>query len=71
MSSDLKRSAFMVDGYERARTAMELEVRREFESRFSEQWAAARIIRRWLLRRKINAEIERRLQKCAPDEALY
>ena len=50
---------------------MESEVRQEVEGEFADDWIAAGFVRRWFLRRKINAEIERRLVERAPPDALY
>lgn len=71
MSSDLKRSQFLTGGCDRARSATEPDIRREVEAEFTKRWPAASTFGRWLLRRRIEAEIERRLEARAPSEALY
>ncbi len=66
-----KRAGFIEDGCRRARKAMEPEVRREVEEEFSAEWTDSGLVRRWFLLRKINAEVERRLDERAPPKALY
>lgn len=71
MKSTFTRSSFVVFGFKRARSALKLDVRRQVEGEFAEQWKACGFVRRWFLRRKINAEIVRRLAERAPPDALY
>ena len=59
------------DRRELAWDAMEPEIRRRVEDEFAREWNAAGIVRRWFLRRKIDAEIARRLTERAPPDALY
>ncbi len=61
---------FVADGCDRAWNAMEAAVRQEIEAEFANAWSAAGFLGRWLLRRKINAEIARRLAERAPPDAL-
>lgn len=71
MRSHPKYSDFVADGCDRAWNAMEPEVRQEVEAEFADAWSAAGFVRRWFLRRKINAELERRLAQRAPTDAVY
>ncbi len=65
------RDHFVVDGCDRARKALRSEIRRQVEAEFAEAWTASGWFRRWWLRRKIRAEVARRLDKSAPPGALY
>ncbi len=64
-------SDFVADGCDRAWNAMGAAVRQEVEAEFANAWNASGCLRRWFLRRKINAEIARRLAERAPPDALY
>lgn len=59
------------DGCERAWRAMEPRIRREVEAEFAEELQTSGWIRCWLVRRKIETEIIRRLSELAPPDALY
>jgi hypothetical protein len=51
---------------------MEVELRREVEAEFAGQMAAATgWFDRWRMRRRMDAEIERRMSEKAPPDALY
>ena len=71
VKSRAKNNGFVVDGRARLISVVENEIRRAVESEFAAQWAAAGWFHRWRLRRKINAEIARRLEQAAPRDALY
>ena len=71
MRSNPKCSDFVANGCKRAWNAMEPEVRREVEAEFANAWNASGWLRRWFLRRRIDAEITRRLAERAPPDALY
>lgn len=62
---------FLVGGYKRAFAAIEPQVRREVEDEYSKRLkgATARETRR--LRKEIEAEIVKRVEKRAPPDALY
>lgn len=50
---------------------MEPRIRREVEAEFAEELQTSGWIRCWLVRRKIETEIIRRLSELAPPDALY
>lgn len=62
---------FVPDGYERARAAAVGSIRRQVEAEYAERLRYAGWLRRLLLRLEINREIERRLDRIAPPDALY
>lgn len=64
-------SSFVVDGYERARKAMEPEIRAEVEAKYTEQLTTATIWQRWKLRRQMKLEIDERIHQIAPPDAEY
>lgn len=50
-------SGFVSDGFERAVSGMELEVRAEVEAKYADEWKASRLFNRWLLRQRMKREI--------------
>ncbi len=58
---------FVVDGRERAAEA----IRDEVTAEFAEKLAATTFWNRWRVRRKIEAEVKRRMDKQSPGHALY
>lgn len=64
-------SGFVVDGYERARKAMEPEIRAEIAAKYAEQLATATLWQRWKLRRQMKVEINERIHQVAPPDAEY
>ncbi len=64
----------IVDGYERAIDAITAEVRQEIEQRFAEEWNTSGMLKRWMLTRKIEKEVQdlvtERSKHISP-EALY
>jgi len=62
---------FVFDGYERARGASIDQVWAEVELEFAERWAAAGWFERLKLKREMQREIERRLDRVAPPWGLY
>jgi hypothetical protein len=71
MPSNSNSLDFVAGGCERAGEALEPEVRRQVEDEFADEWNRCGDVRRWFLRRKIKAEIARRLKELAPPGALY
>lgn len=71
MRSKSDRDHFVAGGCNRARKALRVAIRRQVEAEFAEAWTASGWFRRWWLRRKIRAEVARRLDKSAPPDALY
>jgi hypothetical protein len=47
----------VVDGYDRAIDGIEAEIRPEIEEKYTDQWNASGLIKRWILSRKIENEI--------------
>jgi hypothetical protein len=64
-------SRFVVDGCCRAQSAAEPAIRAQVVAAFSAQLAAAGFWRRFSLWRAIEREVQRRLDKVAPPDALY
>ena len=64
-------SRFFPDGCSRAHLAAEPEIRHQVFAKFSEQLANATPWRRYWLLRDIEREVQSRLHKLAPPEALY
>jgi len=62
---------FLADGRRRARAAQEVTVRKEVEQEFAEPLRQASFFGRLLIRRRIRREMERRLGRLAPPDALY
>ncbi len=66
-----KDSHFIADGYERAREASFDRIRVQVEAEYAERLRAANWARRLLLKAEMRREIERRLDRIAPPDALY
>jgi hypothetical protein len=62
---------FVVDGQSRAHAAIESKIHTAIEAEFAERWQAAYLWRRFWLRREMNREIERRLNKASSRYGLY
>ncbi|QEG02110.1 hypothetical protein Mal15_61930 [Stieleria maiorica] len=68
------RHGFVSDGYERAIAGIEAEVRPEIEARYADEWNAAGIFRRRVLRRQIEKEVDRAIEARsdqAPPDGMY
>lgn len=61
----------VADGCGRARKAVAPGVRAEVERAYAEQLRTAGWLARWLLRRRIDREVARRVAEVAPGDALY
>jgi hypothetical protein len=64
-------SHFVLDGRERAREASFDGIRAQVEAEYAERLQAANWARRLLLKAEMRREIERRLDRIAPPDALY
>ncbi len=64
-------NGFIADGYERARAANEPIVRAEVESEYSAKLNGAAAADQRRIRRELEAEIRKRLDRRAPPNALY
>ncbi|MBI3463047.1 MAG: hypothetical protein HY000_08320 [Planctomycetes bacterium] len=69
-------SHIVADGHKRLLDALQADgtvarIRTEVENEFALHFPNASVWIRWRLRREINREIERRLAKLAPPDALY
>jgi hypothetical protein len=64
-------SHIIVDGCDRARKAIEPRVRLEVEAEFEERLRAATFWQRSRVKQQIQAEIERRVARQAPQHGLY
>jgi hypothetical protein len=64
-------TAIVADGHERDRRAHEPLVRAQVEQEYAHRLHATPLWRRWLVRRALEQEVERRLDLVAPPEALY
>ncbi len=64
-------NGIVVDGYERAYSAVEPEVRAQVLAEYADRLAEAGFWKRWRLRREIEREIVRRIHEKAPPDALY
>jgi hypothetical protein len=62
---------FVPDGYERARSAIEPQIRREVELEFEEQLQAATRGESRRIRSIMEELIEERINRLAPPDALY
>lgn len=62
---------FVFDGHERARAASIDKIRAQVEAEYSGRLQAANWARRLLLKAEMRREIERRLDRIAPPDALY
>jgi hypothetical protein len=60
-----------VDGFTRAHSAAEAQVRAQVWAEYAEELEAADAWRRFWLRRRIEREIRARVEKVAPPDALY
>lgn len=65
------RNRFVADGCERARAALEPELRAEVEAEYAVRLVGVGFVERMKLKRQINREVERRLRARAPKDALY
>jgi uncharacterized membrane protein len=64
-------SGYVADGCERARAAIEPQIRAAVERQYASRIATASIIQRWRLKRQMNRQIAERLAHIAPPNALY
>jgi hypothetical protein len=62
---------FVAGGYERACAAALPQIRAELEREYRERLAAAGWLQRWRLRREMNRQIRKRLDRIAPRWGLY
>lgn len=69
--ADGRVNGFVADGYERARAANEPFVRAEVEKEFADELRNASAVQLWSIRWRMQREIERRLERLAPPDALY
>jgi hypothetical protein len=65
------RNRIVADGYRRARAALEPEVRAEVEAEYAARLQGVKFVERMKLKREINREVEMRLRRRAPRDALY
>lgn len=66
-----KDSHFVSDGCERARAVSIEDIRAQVEAEYSGRLQAANWARRLLLKAEMRREVERRLDRIAPPDALY
>ena len=66
-----KKSRFVADGYNRARRANVPAIRAEVEQELAAELQTASVWQRFVIRRRMTQEIQRRLDKAAPPDALY
>ena len=50
-------NGFVVDGYQRALAGIESSIRHKVEDKYAEEWRMSGLIKRWILRRRIEREI--------------
>lgn len=65
------RMNIVADGQQKAWSALEPVIRAEVEEGYTDEWNRSGLFRRWLLQRKIDAEVQKRLEAAAPTQALY
>jgi hypothetical protein len=65
------RNRFVNDGCCRAQSAAEPKIREQVNAEFAEQLKSANGWERFWLKRAIDREVNRRLEKVAPSHALY
>jgi hypothetical protein len=51
------RNGFVEDGYQRELAEIEATIRPKIEEKYSEEWQMSGLLRRWILRRRIEREI--------------
>jgi len=64
-------NGFVPDGCSRGQSAAEPEIRQQVLAEFVEQLSSANVWQRIWLRRSIERDVQFRLNKLAPPEALY
>jgi hypothetical protein len=62
---------FVADGCQRARAANYETIRMQVEQAYAERLAAAAFCKRWQLRREMQRDLERLLDRVAPPWGLY
>ncbi len=62
-----RESAFVADGYDRLISAVESDARKIVGKKYADEWNASGLIRRWNLRRKMDAEISAIVAETMPD----
>ncbi len=64
-------NGFVVDGYQRALAGIEASIRPTVEEKYADEWRMSGLIKRWILRRRIEREIleqvARALDHISPD----
>ena len=50
-------NGFVVDGYNRALAGIEAAIRPKVEEKYADEWRMSGLIKRWILRRRIEREI--------------
>ena len=58
-------NGFVVDGYDRALAGIEAAIRPTIEEKYAEEWRMSGLIKRWILRRRIEREISKQVAQAS------
>ena len=58
-------NGFVVDGYDRELAGMEAAIRSKVEDQYAEEWRMSGLIKRWILRRRIEREISEQVAQAS------
>ena len=58
-------NGFVVDGYDRALAGIEAAIRPTIEEKYAEEWRMSGLIKRWILRRRIEREISEQVAQAS------
>ena len=59
------KNGFVVDGYDRALAGIEAAIRPTIEEKYAEEWRMSGLIKRWILRRRIEREISEQVAQAS------
>ena len=59
------RNGFVEDGYQRALAGIEAAIRPTVEEKYAEEWRMSGLIKRWILRRRIEREISEQVAQAS------
>ena len=58
-------NGFVVDGYNRALAGIEASIRPTVEEKYAEEWRKSGLIKRWIVRRRIEREISKQVAQAS------
>ncbi|GAA5504873.1 hypothetical protein Rcae01_00312 [Novipirellula caenicola] len=62
-----QKSCFVADGHDRLIAAVKADARIAVETKYADEWNVSGMLRRWILRRKMDAEISLLVAERMPD----